>query len=54
MLRDRRWHSASGMIMEMSGIDNPEWLARRRTSILSTEGDELTHCGRTCARSLTI
>ncbi len=46
MLRDRRWHSASGMIMEMSGIDNPEWLARRRTSILSTEGDEHTRLRR--------
>ncbi|MEO6653798.1 MAG: cytochrome P450 [Ilumatobacteraceae bacterium] len=46
MLRDRRWHSASGMIMEMSGIDNPEWLARRRTSILSTEGAEHTRLRR--------
>ena len=38
MLRDKRWHSASGQILEMSGIDDPEWLARRRTSILSAEG----------------
>ena len=29
MLRDKRWHSASGKIVEMSGIENPEWLARR-------------------------
>jgi cytochrome P450 len=40
MLRDKRWHSAAGQILELSGIDNPEWLARRRTSILSAEGDE--------------
>jgi cytochrome P450 len=40
MLRDQRWHSASGQLLELSGIDNPEWLARRRTSILSAEGDE--------------
>ena len=40
MLRDKRWHSASGKLLELSGIDNPEWLARRRTSILSAEGDE--------------
>ncbi len=46
MLRDKRWHSASGKIMEMSGIDNPEWLARRRTSILSAEGDEHTRLRR--------
>lgn len=46
MLRDRRWHSASGKIIEMSGIDDPEWLARRRTSILSTEGDEHTRLRR--------
>ena len=46
MLRDKRWHSASGKILEMSGIDNPEWLERRRTSILSTEGDEHTRLRR--------
>jgi cytochrome P450 len=46
VLRDKRWHSASGKIIEMSGIDNPEWLARRRTSILSSEGDEHTRLRR--------
>jgi cytochrome P450 len=46
MLRDKRWHSASGLILEMSGIDNPEWLASRRTSILSAEGDEHTRLRR--------
>lgn len=46
MLRDKRWHSASGQILEMSGIDDAEWLARRRTSILSSEGDEHTRLRR--------
>jgi cytochrome P450 len=47
MLRDKRWHSASGKIVEMSGITNPEWLARRRRpSILSAEGDEHTRLRR--------
>lgn len=46
MLRDKRWHSASGRILELSGIDDPDWLQRRRTSILSTEGDEHTRLRR--------
>jgi len=40
MLRDKRWHSGAGQIIEMSGIDNPEWLGRQRRSILTAEGDE--------------
>jgi cytochrome P450 len=40
ILRDRRWHNAAGQILELSGIDDPEWQSRRRTSILSAEGDE--------------
>ena len=48
MLRDKRWHSASGKIIEMSGVDDPEWLerSRRRPSILSAEGDEHTRLRR--------
>ncbi|MEY2958998.1 MAG: hypothetical protein RLZZ01_1566 [Actinomycetota bacterium] len=46
LLRDKRWHSASGQILEMAGVDDPEWLARRRTSILSAEGDEHTRLRR--------
>jgi cytochrome P450 len=46
MLRDKRWHSASGQIVERAGIDNPEWNARRRTSILAAEGDEHTRLRR--------
>lgn len=41
MLRDKRWHSASAKLLEMSGVDDPVWLerSRRRPSILSAEGD---------------
>jgi cytochrome P450 len=39
VLRDRRFHSAVNLISEMQGVTDPEWLARRRTSILSAEGD---------------
>ncbi|MEO6570824.1 MAG: cytochrome P450, partial [Ilumatobacteraceae bacterium] len=46
MLRDKRWHSASGLLLELSGIDNPEWLASRRQSILSSEGDDHTRLRR--------
>jgi cytochrome P450 len=46
MLRDKRWHNASGQILELSGINDEEWLARRRTSILSAEGDEHTRLRR--------
>lgn len=53
MLRDKRWHSASGMILEMAGIDNPVWLARRRTSILSAEGDEHTRLRRVAGHAFT-
>ncbi len=40
IMRDRRWHNLSGKLMEMQGIDDPVYLDRRRTSILSAEGDE--------------
>ena len=46
MLRDKRWHSATSKIMEMQGVTDPEYLARRRTSILSAEGDEHTRLRR--------
>ncbi len=46
VLRDKRWQSAAGMIMEMSGITDPEFLSRQRTSILSAEGDEHTRLRR--------
>jgi cytochrome P450 len=39
VLRDRRFHSAVNLIAEMQGVTDPEYLARRRTSILSAEGE---------------
>ncbi len=53
VLRDKRWHSASGRIAEMMGIDDPEFLARRRQSILSAEGDEHTRLRRLVAPAFT-
>jgi cytochrome P450 len=46
MLRDKRWHSATSRILEMSGITDPKYLQRRRTSILSAEGEEHTRLRR--------
>ena len=31
VLRDKRWHSATSRIMEMQGVTDPKYLARRRT-----------------------
>lgn len=39
VLRDKRWHSATGLVAELQGITNPEFLNKRRVSILSAEGD---------------
>jgi cytochrome P450 len=49
VLRDKRWHSASGRIAEMSGVTNPEYLSRQRISILSAEGDTHTRLRRLVA-----
>jgi cytochrome P450 len=46
VLRDKRWHSASGRILEMYGIDDPKYTARNRESILSAEGDVHTRLRR--------
>ena len=51
MLRDKRWHSASSRIMELSGITDPKYLERRRTSILSAEGEEHTRLRRLVGKS---
>ncbi len=51
VLRDKRWHSASGKIAEMSGITDPEFLGRRRESILSMEGDGHTRLRRLVGQS---
>jgi cytochrome P450 len=39
VLRDKRWQSAAGRLPELMGITDPEFLGRRRESILSAEGD---------------
>ncbi len=46
VLRDKRWHNATSKILELSGITDPRWLARRRTTILSAEGEEHTRLRR--------
>jgi cytochrome P450 len=45
LLRDRRWHSAAGRIVELSGITDPR-AADRPRSILAAEGDEHTRLRR--------
>lgn len=39
VLRDKRWHSATGLVAQLQGITNPEFLNKRRVSILNAEGD---------------
>jgi cytochrome P450 len=45
-LRDRRWHSAANMIIDIQGVTDEAFLSRRRTSILSAEGDMHTRLRR--------
>lgn len=40
ILRDRRFHSALALLPEMAGVAGDEYLARRRQSILTMEGEE--------------
>jgi cytochrome P450 len=51
VLRDKRWHSATSKIPEMMGITDQEFLADRRVSILSAEGDVHTRLRRLVAKS---
>jgi cytochrome P450 len=51
VLRDKRWHSATSKIPEMMGITDPEFLANRRVSILSAEGDVHTRLRRLVSKS---
>lgn len=39
VLRDKRWHSAIPLVIEMSAEATPEFKMRRRESILSAEGE---------------
>src|SRR6266545_4480188 len=40
ILRERRFHTALSLIPQMAGIDDSEFLERRRRSILSVEGED--------------
>ena len=46
ILRDKRWHNASGRLPELFGITDPQFLERQRVSILSAEGDTHTRLRR--------
>lgn len=39
ILRDKRWHSATGMLAQLQGITDEAFLGRRRVSILNAEGE---------------
>ena len=49
ILRDKRWHNAAAMLPEIMGVTDPGFLARRRESILSAEGDTHTRLRRLVA-----
>jgi cytochrome P450 len=39
ILRDKRWHSATGLVAQMQGVSDDAFLGRRRVSILNAEGE---------------
>ena len=49
ILRDKRWHNAAGVLPQLMGITNPDFLSRQRVSILSAEGDTHTRLRRLVA-----
>jgi cytochrome P450 len=49
VLRDRRWHSASGRIAELMGVTDERFLDRQQENILSAEGDVHTRLRRLVA-----
>ena len=53
VLRDRRFHSAVGLMTTMSGVDDPEFAQRRQQSILAMEGDEHARLRRLVAPAFT-
>jgi len=53
VLRDKRWHSASGRIPELMGITRQDFLERQQGSILSAEGDEHVRLRRLVAPAFT-
>lgn len=53
ILRDRRFHSALGMLATMSGVSDPALSARQQRSILGMEGDEHARLRRLVAPAFT-
>ncbi len=53
ILRERRFHSALSLIPQMAGIDDSEFLERRRRSILSVEGEDHARLRRLVAPAFT-
>ena len=49
ILRDKRWHSASGKIPEMMGVTDERFLSQQGESILSAEGEVHTRLRRLVA-----
>lgn len=39
ILRDKRWHSATGLVAQIRGVTDEAFLERRRVSILNAEGE---------------
>ena len=39
VLRDRRWHSATGLVAQMAGVQDERLAARRQVNILNAEGE---------------
>jgi cytochrome P450 len=39
ILRDKRWHSATGMVAQLQGLTDEAFLSRRQVSILNAEGE---------------
>jgi cytochrome P450 len=53
VLRDQRWHQLASRLAELAGITDENYLSRRRTSILSAEGDEHSRLRRLVAPAFT-
>jgi cytochrome P450 len=49
VLRDKRWHSAANLVVQLGASGNPEFSQRQRQSILTAEGDEHTRLRRLVA-----
>jgi len=53
ILRDKRFHSAIGMLAQMQGVDDGEFSERRQNSILAMEGPEHARLRRLAAPAFT-